>query len=392
MTGVALEGGGARGAYHMGAMKALYENGYEFDGFAGTSIGAINAAILAQGDFDGLYELWEGLSAEALFNEPVVRLLKIGERSFTADFAANLAASLSEIHLGIRTDKMKEVIGEILDEPKLRARNIDFGLVTVCINELKPYQLTLEDIPDGELLSYLMASASFPGFKPEVIGKNAYLDGGLYNNCPIDMMLERGYDRVIAIRTRAPGLFRAIPKTNARITIISPTRELGNIMAFDNAQIRQNLKIGYYDALKMIRDLKGQYYYIEAESGLALGAHMMALNDDVVERFRYGFLLPDLPPKRLLLERILPDLGAFMKLKKDYNYDDLAIAILEAAAQEIGVDPFEVYPLKALCAMIAYAPPPGEAERRAALLGSGGKYQPVIRALGDSLARMVLNA
>ena len=57
--GLTLEGGGARGAYHIGAVKALLENGYEFGAIVGTSIGAINAAFLAQGDFDEIYKMWK---------------------------------------------------------------------------------------------------------------------------------------------------------------------------------------------------------------------------------------------------------------------------------------------------------------------------------------------
>ena len=57
MKGLVLEGGGAKGSFHVGALKALFERGYVFNGVAGTSIGAINGALLAQGDFDALYEL-----------------------------------------------------------------------------------------------------------------------------------------------------------------------------------------------------------------------------------------------------------------------------------------------------------------------------------------------
>ena len=50
MLGLALEGGGAKGAYEIGAYRALTELGYHFDVICGVSIGAINAALLAQGD------------------------------------------------------------------------------------------------------------------------------------------------------------------------------------------------------------------------------------------------------------------------------------------------------------------------------------------------------
>ena len=58
MYGVALEGGGMKGAYHLGAMKAILECGYEVGAYVGTSIGSFNAAVLAQGDFDKLYNKW----------------------------------------------------------------------------------------------------------------------------------------------------------------------------------------------------------------------------------------------------------------------------------------------------------------------------------------------
>lgn len=61
MLGLVLEGGGARGAFQIGAFQALNEKGFRFDGIVGTSIGAINGALLAQGDF----ELGAGLVAAA---------------------------------------------------------------------------------------------------------------------------------------------------------------------------------------------------------------------------------------------------------------------------------------------------------------------------------------
>ena len=50
--GLILAGGGAKGAYQIGAWKALIELGIQIEAIAGTSIGAINGAFIAQGDFD----------------------------------------------------------------------------------------------------------------------------------------------------------------------------------------------------------------------------------------------------------------------------------------------------------------------------------------------------
>jgi NTE family protein len=59
MHGLVLEGGGAKGAYQVGAVKALVEMGYEFSAIAGTSIGAINGAFIVSGQLDFIYSIWE---------------------------------------------------------------------------------------------------------------------------------------------------------------------------------------------------------------------------------------------------------------------------------------------------------------------------------------------
>ena len=50
--GLVLEGGGARGAYQVGAWKALWEAGVKIKGMAGTSVGALNGALICMDDFD----------------------------------------------------------------------------------------------------------------------------------------------------------------------------------------------------------------------------------------------------------------------------------------------------------------------------------------------------
>lgn len=57
MLGLALEGGGAKGSFQAGLMRALLDHGYVFDGAVGSSIGALNAAMLVQGDFEKSYDM-----------------------------------------------------------------------------------------------------------------------------------------------------------------------------------------------------------------------------------------------------------------------------------------------------------------------------------------------
>ena len=68
MYGLVLEGGGAKGAYHVGAYKALKELNIEIGGIAGTSIGAINGAMMVQDDYDLLERIWFNVNSHELFD------------------------------------------------------------------------------------------------------------------------------------------------------------------------------------------------------------------------------------------------------------------------------------------------------------------------------------
>lgn len=82
--GLVLEGGGAKGAFQCGAIKALYDNGYTFDGVAGTSIGAINAAILAQdGNYQTLYDMWMNVSASDISDFDNLEVTKLLSKEFS---------------------------------------------------------------------------------------------------------------------------------------------------------------------------------------------------------------------------------------------------------------------------------------------------------------------
>ena len=66
--GLVLEGGGSKGAYQVGVLKALLENGYRFDAVTGTSIGALNGAILAQDGLDRLEDFWREVKISSIFD------------------------------------------------------------------------------------------------------------------------------------------------------------------------------------------------------------------------------------------------------------------------------------------------------------------------------------
>ena len=169
MLGVALEGGGARGAFHVGAIKALLEEGYEIDGIVGTSIGAFNAAMIAQGDFEKCFDMWCNISPKQLFNIEDRHMANILKKNLNIKTITYFSSEAKKIisNRGIDTENLRKVVDQLIDEDKLRKSNIDFGLVTVELGPISPIEMFKEDIPNGKLKDYIMASARYPGLKME---------------------------------------------------------------------------------------------------------------------------------------------------------------------------------------------------------------------------------
>jgi len=359
MRGLALEGGGAKGSYHIGVVKALMESGYEFDGFVGTSIGAINAAILAQGGLDTALDVWQNISMDKIFDLDERVLQFADKRSPALDAGLPLAVKelLTKIidDKDVGTDKMKAILEQCIDENKLRASGKDYGLVTVSITDRKPRRLMIEDIPQGQLINYIMASASFPGFRSETIGNAAFIDGGFIDNCPYGLLCDMGYDEVIAIRTNAPGIFRRIKDTQ-RVKIISPREDLGHLMLFSPQRSERNIRLGYYDGLRFAKGLRGVSYYIEPVDINDFYSRFISLNDGVILETGKIMGFADMPAKRMLFEKIIPQLGTHLALDKDYDYADFVIALLELAAKKREVERFKVYDYTELCAIVRERP------------------------------------
>lgn len=348
MYGLALEGGGVRGAFHMGAYKALLEEGYEFGGVTGTSIGALNGAIIAQGDFKAGYILWESMDTPLLFDIEEEQYRKLIDRRIDRELLFKLAARMSEIieNKGIDTGKMRQVLESIIDEGKLRESNTDFGLVTVSITDLKPLELYKEDIPEGRMIDYLMASASFPGFKLNPIGDKYYIDGAFYDNCPINLLARKGYKDIIAVRTLGLGIVQHVRYQNVKVTNIFPSEDLGSPLDFNRELIIRNLQLGYYDTMRLLKHLKGRKYYIIPEEEDKVFEIFRALPDMLVRDLGNLFKIKEMPIKRMLFEGIIPEIADLLGLKASSEYQDILIGLLEVPAEANGVERFRIYTME----------------------------------------------
>lgn len=267
---LALQGGGAKGSYHVGLLKALFEEGYKFNAVVGTSIGAMNAAMIAQNDFKKLYNIWEDIKFSDVLNVDDKHAERLAKKQFGEGSLIYAIKAIGKAYKtkGIEIEKIKNIIDTNINEEKLRSSKIDFGLLTVknTNTKLEPIYIFKDEIPKGYIRDYILASARLPGFQKVVIDDNTYIDGGVYDNLPVKMLIDRGYKNIIAVRTD-PTSFARVQKIDKEfrknITYINPTEKPGRVLDFSNESIKFGIKLGYYDGKKFAKSLIGNKYYIK---------------------------------------------------------------------------------------------------------------------------------
>ncbi len=346
MYGLVLEGGGARGAFQVGAWKAMREIGIEIEGISGTSVGALNGAIIIQNEFEKSYDIWYNMCPSRVMNVEDKLLRKLVKLDITPDNVHYIIKQLSSLlgGKGIDITPLKELLAEHIDEDKIRKSPMDFGIVTISLSDRKPLELFKEDIAEGELIKYLLASANLPVFKLEKVDDKLYLDGGFYDNLPIRLLLSKGYRDLIVVRLNALGRIRKVREDGLNITYVNPSEHLGMALDFTMERARYNLKLGYYDTLKTFRNLMGEKYYIEPKNEDDYFIHFfMNLDEEKVLKIGEIIGVKDMPYRRMLFEYIIPKLGDFLDIGRDCSYEEIVIALFERVADRIQMERFKVY-------------------------------------------------
>jgi NTE family protein len=204
-----LQGGGALGAYQVGVYEAMHEAGVEPDWIIGTSIGAINAALIAgnapEHRFERLREFWarmEIVAAEFDFLRLFTGLPNIAAnlgticRGIPAFFTPHLPAWLgAHMPLGAEsagyysTAPLRDTLAELVDVAHIGERHVRLtvGAVNVRTGEMRYFDSRDETLT----LDHVVASGALPPAFPAVrIGGNPYWDGGIYSNTPIEAVLD----------------------------------------------------------------------------------------------------------------------------------------------------------------------------------------------------------
>ena len=319
-----LAGGGARGSYQVGVWRTLTELGWNPQIITGTSVGSLNGAMFALDLYETARDMWTSIRSQDVMELP------------------EETRNLTELHQflrdvvragGMDVTPLEEIVERVLDEDALRASPIRFGLVTVEKRGLKPRELPLEEIPKGKVKDYLLASAAcFPALRAKQIDGVQFLDGGYRDNMPTALAQKMGAEELVCVDLEGVGI--TLPnRTGLPTTMVRSYWELGDILHFDPDTARRNIELGYYDTLRAFGRLRGCAYAVAKNEQTAQDAAAFRQRFDAVQK--------------AVKAKYPVTLTADLALKLA-NMQDAELAPLEAAAEDVGVDPTRYYTVETL--------------------------------------------
>ena len=324
-----LAGGGARGSYHIGAWQALREMGFKPDIVTGTSVGSLNGTLVALDDLDLAKSMWLSIDDRDVMDIP--------QKAFsrdTVDFVKHLAKDG-----GISLAPLENMITRFVDENKVRESKCRYGLVTVNAATKKPMELTIDQIPQGKLVDYMLASSAWvPFLQARTIDGEKYIDGGFYDNLPRNLAARMGAEEIVEVDLASFGFERELEKeySHIKVTRISSWHDLGSFLDFDPETAKKNIEIGYLDAYKAFDRLDGKLYAFKKGELERIwqdfGEKLMAECDSVYHRH------PSV--------KIASEVYNLAERKHPKTQQDKFLAVLEGAMVEADLSFAEVYTLE----------------------------------------------
>lgn len=347
--GIVLEGGGAKGSYQVGAWKALREAGIKISAVAGTSVGALNAAMMCMGDYKKTESLWENISYSKVMkvDDHIMSQVFQGKLEMTEALKRSLRLFIDG---GADISPLKNLIAENIDEQYIRDGKINFYLLTFSISDMKELDLDMKEVEEGMMPDLLLASAYLPVFKNEKLHGKTYMDGGMFNNVPLESLVKRDYKDIIMIRIFGIGREKKV-KLPDGVTVLSiePRVDLGNILDFDCNKSKRNIKIGYYDTMRLIYGLKGKIYYIEENHEECYYLNQLIHISEESKELLCKYYKADVKKETLTrncIEIVFGAIAAELKLGKEWSYCELYISILEVAAKMLRIHKYTIYTIE----------------------------------------------
>lgn len=276
--GLVLAGGGGKGAYQIGVLKALASLGFDvrqFSAISGTSIGALNLALFVQNDLELAEQIWLSVTPDQIFSFNPHTIVTQYLRSIPLSQSARALlikwAFSTAVHGVFSRSGLLGIIDRHIDL-NLISRHSTGLLTAVCMEfplpKVKYFQLNTFS-PD-RIKSILLASSAIPLiYNPVQIDGKFYVDGGIVDNVPILPIYRLGCDIIIVVHLSPSVLINQDDFAGAKIFEIVPSQSLGSFingtLDFSLAGIRKRIDLGYQDGLR-IADMVRSFAMVQVKS------------------------------------------------------------------------------------------------------------------------------
>lgn len=244
-TGLVLNGGGGKGAYQIGAFKAIREAGLDamVTAVSGSSVGALNMCLFNYDDGTVGEDIWKHITPEQ-FVDPDFELID-GKEGL------------------VSREGLLSIIDGYMDFEKIRNNPLElYATVTEYDGQdegkSEAKYMKLNGKSNEDIKQILLASSCMPLiYEPVVMNGLTYRDGGLTDNLPVKPLYDMGIRQFIVILLSDKGTVPVEKFPGSRFLIIRPSKNLGDTVTgtldFTARGARERMELGYMDAARAIR-------------------------------------------------------------------------------------------------------------------------------------------
>lgn len=270
--GLVLAGGGSRGAYQIGVWKALIELGIDkyVEVVSGTSIGALNAMLFLQGDYNLAEDIWNNLTKDEimpleekdLIVKGILFFLGAKNMSFIKKYIPNVVKGGT-----ISREGLNDIL-EKIDFDKIKNSKVKGYATCTSIPEIKAQYFNINEHSVEDIKKILYATSAVPlVYDSPVIEDISYLDGGIVDNIPIQPVYGESCDIIIIVQLEANIIIDRDMYPNTNIIEINSAEgegpDLKGMMDFDTDAIRKRITKGYKDTIYKIKPIMDMTRHID---------------------------------------------------------------------------------------------------------------------------------
>lgn len=262
--GLVFAGGGGKGAYQIGVWQALAEYGIDRNirAVAGTSVGALNAVLFAQGNYRLAERIWLDISPEKILTPDWKRVVLKAGKYLSPNIVKQLAFLYERVggHGWFSRDGLLKLIEDHVDFSLIDNGDVSIHVTCLHRKRLKARYFHLNKLSPADQVSVLLATSAIPFiFDTVEINGESYWDGGfpiLGDNVPVRPLYDLGCDLIIAVHLDRTELIGLEQFQDARIVEIVPMQDQGGFingtLDFTRGGAQRRMNQGYEDAKRIL--------------------------------------------------------------------------------------------------------------------------------------------